>query len=124
MSTLNFPNIKPPVYPIEEEHEDHTYKGETDGITVLTRPRVTKPIIVFTLEWGALPASHMDVLRTFFDVTVRGNALEFYWTHPADGGSYAGKTFRVRFDGNLNFSLSNPGYYKGNFKIKGYEVTT
>ena len=120
----NFPSIKLPVYPIEEEHEDHTYKGETDGITVLTRPRVTKQIIAFTLEWTALPASDMDSLRNFYDNTVRGNALEFYWTHPADGGNYSGKTFRVRFDGNMRFTLDNPGKYKGSLKIKGYEVTT
>lgn len=121
---MNFPNIKKPVYPIDEEHEDHTYKGETDGITVLTRPRTTKTVIAFTLNWTALPASDMNTLRTFFDTTARGNALEFYWTHPADGGSYSGKTFKVRFDGNLKFSLAEPGRYKGSLKLKGYEVTT
>lgn len=119
---MDFPNIKPPVYPLGEEHEDHTYKGETDSITIITRPRVTKAVIAFNLEWTALPAADMDVLRDFYDNTVRGDALEFYWIHPNDGGSYAGKRFRVRFDGALNFSLAEPGKYKGAVKLKGYEV--
>ncbi len=124
MPSLSFPNIKKPVYPIEEEHEDHTYKGETDGLPIITRPRMTKAVLIFELQWTALPASDMNSLRTFFDSTVRGNALAFLWTHPADGGNYSGKTFRVRFDGNMKFSLSEPGLYKGSLKLKGYEVST
>lgn len=119
---MDFPNIMPPLYPLGEEHEDHTYKGETDSITIITRPRVTKTVIAFTLEWTALPAADMDLLRNFYDHLSRGNALEFYWTHPNDGGSYAGKRFRVRFDGTLNFKLSEPHKYKGSLRMKGYEV--
>ncbi len=119
---MNFPNLPLPNSPLEGTIEDHTYKGETDGVTILTRPKLTKMVHVFKPAWDDMPKADFQILENFYKST-RGGALEFYWTHP-DEGADANKTYLVRFDGNLEWSLSNLGYYKVSFTIKGYEVTT
>lgn len=118
---LNFPNIMPPSYSLEERHQDHTIKGQTDNVTILTRPRFTKMLKTFTVSWRALPVADMDTLRNFYE-QVHGGAVEFIWTHPNDGGTYANKQFKVRFDEDLNFSLSQFGRYNGSITITGVEV--
>lgn len=118
---MSFPNLPPPNSPLEGELEDHTLKGETDGVTVLTRPKLTKMVYVFTPSWDAMPKDDFQNLDAFYK-SVYGNAVQFEWTHPNEG-AHANKTFLVRFDGNLKWSLTNLGYYKVSFTIKGYEVS-
>ena len=118
---LSFPTIAPPNSPLKGKIENHTYKGESDGVTILTRPKMTKTVYSFTPKWDAMVKSDFLLLRNFYDVTTSGGALEFYWTHPNEGAE-ANNVYRVRFDGDLEWDLSNLGYYSISFTIKGYKV--
>ena len=119
---MNFPTIAPPNSPLDGTIEDHTYKGETDGVTIITRPKLTKPVYVFKPQWDSMSASDFALLHAFYKQTYMG-ALEFNWTHPNEGAE-ANQVYKVRFDGSLNWALNNLGYYKVSFTIKGYEVTS
>ena len=122
MSMNTFPTIEPPKSPIDGTIEDHTIKGESDGVTILTRPRFTKDVYVFKPQWDAMNSTDFASLKSFYQ-QMRGNALEFIWTHPNEGAE-ANNTYRVRFDGNMDWKLSNLGYYEVSITLKGYEVTT
>lgn len=119
---LQFPAIMPPSYALEERHQDHTIKGQTDNVTILTRPRFTKMLKTFVVSWRALPVADMNKLRVFFETKTYGGAVEFIWTYPNDGGTYANKRFKVRFEEDLVFSLTQFGRYEGNIKLTGTEV--
>lgn len=117
---MNFPTLAPPNSPLNGGIEDHTYKGETDGVTILTRPKLTKMVRVFKPQWDQMSTSDFALLQSFYESTY-GGALEFYWIHPNEGAD-ANKTFKVRFDGNLDWELIDLGRYKVSFTIKGYKV--
>ncbi len=119
---MNFPSLAPPNSPLEGSIEDHSYKGESDGVTILTRPKLTKMVRVFKPSWDAMSTSDFSSLLNFYQSSTKGGALEFNWTHPNEGAD-ANKVFLVRFDGNLEFNLTNLGRYKVKFTIKGYEVS-
>lgn len=115
---MNFPPIKPPVYPLQETYTDHSIKMQMDNLTINTRPRFTKMPKKFKLTWTALPAADFAKLRSFYLYDTKGGALSFAWTYPNEPGSgYAGKSFMVRFEGDLDFSLDNPGYYSGSVTL-------
>ncbi|MBQ9256145.1 MAG: hypothetical protein IJ694_04830 [Acidaminococcaceae bacterium] len=113
----NFPSIMAPNYPLQETHKDHSRKGEVSNTTIITSPRFTKAPLSFRLTWNSLPAADYDLLRNFYDNVVCCGALDFNWTHPDDGGNYANKVFRVRFDGDLEFRLIAVGRYEGSVKL-------
>lgn len=116
---LNFPNIKNPIYPLKHKRVDHTYKMEQDNETINTRPRFTKKPLHFTLQWSALPAADYSLLDTFFNDQTYGNALKFQWTYPLEPGcKFAGQTFTVRFSGDLEFDLVNPGLFSGQIALE------
>lgn len=116
---MSFPTLPLPNSPMEGGIEDHSYKGESDGVTILTRPKLTKMVRVFKPSWDAMPKTDFQNLLTFYK-SVYGGALQFEWTHPNEGAD-ANKVFIMRFDGNLEWSLTNLGYYKVSFTLKGYE---
>lgn len=115
---MDFPTIQYPVYPLKENIPDHTWKGETDNETILTRPRFTKVKHSFTLTWDALPIADLVTLHSFYLNQARQGALAFNWTYPPEPGSpYAGTVFAMRFDGDWEMSLSDPGHYSGSIKL-------
>lgn len=115
---MTFPDIAKPVYPLKETYPDHSLKMELDDHTVNARPRFTKKIRSFTLQWTHLTVSDFNKLRSFYLNDAHCDALAFDWTYPpVKGSEYAGKTFSVRFDGDLDFELAGPGYYTGTLKL-------
>lgn len=116
---LVFPTIKAPAYPLKEIFTDHTIKGETDSITILTRPRFTKTPVSFELSWSKLSATDFNKLRSFYRKDTKGGALIFNWTYPFNepNNDFSGQTFQVRFDGDLEFQLVDFGYYSGTITL-------
>lgn len=115
---MEFPTIKRPSFPLKETIPDHTIKGQTDGITMFTRPRFTKVPRSFTLSWSRLPITDYERLRHFYYNEVKGNALVFLWTYPdIPGNSLSGKKLTVRFDGDFEFELSDYDCYTGSIKV-------
>lgn len=113
---MDFPNIKPPVYPIKETIPDTAIKGKLENQVIIARKRFTRTPMSFELSWTALPEADYEALRAFYH-EVNG-AVPFRWTYPVGAGeSFSGKTFNVRFDGDFSFSCTNHGYWEGGIKL-------
>lgn len=108
---MQFPSIRPPVYPIKETIPDTAIKGELENQTILTRKRFTRTPRTFELTWSALPQKEYRLLKSFYE-TVNG-ALPFSWVHPIDGGA----PLMVRFSGNFEFTSVNPKYWEGTITL-------
>lgn len=114
---MDFPNIAPPVYPIRETIPDTAFKGKLENLTIVTRRRFTKTPITFELTWTALPEADYAQLRSFFQTV--NTAVVFNWKYPTGaGGPYSGITFKVRFDGGLDFTSNNPQRWAGTIKLQ------
>lgn len=114
---MDFPSIANPVYPITITSPDVTIRGQVENITILTRKRVTRVPKTFILTWTHLPTSDYNLLSDFHD-QVNG-AVDFNWVYPAgEGTKYDGKTFRVRFNGELKFQGVGPRYMSGSINLE------
>lgn len=82
MSTLTFPSIEPPVYPLEEQYEDNSISSAMEDGTVTGRRKFTKSRTTWTLKWTALPDSDHTLLMDFIRKTVYFKSLSFAWTNP------------------------------------------
>ena len=86
---MDFPNIKPPIYPIKETIPDTAIKGKLENQVIIARKRFTRTPMSFELSWTALPEADYETLRAF----------------------------NVRFDGDFSFSCTNHGYWEGGIKL-------
>nr|DAF12928.1 MAG TPA: Amicyanin [Caudoviricetes sp.] len=113
---MDFPQIKPPVYPIHETIPDTAIKGKLENQVILARKRFTRTPMTFELTWTALPESDYEKLRAFYREV--NAAVSFRWVYPVGaGGAFSGRAFTVRFDGEFSFSCANHGYWEGSIKL-------
>ena len=103
---MDFPQIKPPVFPIKETIPDTAIKGKLENQVILARKRFTRTPMTFELTWTALPEADYAKLRAFYREV-----------NAAVGGAFSGKVFNVRFDGEFSFSCTNHGYWEGSIKL-------
>ena len=113
---MDFPAIKAPIYPIKETISDTAIKGKTENQTIIARKRFTRTPMSFELSWTALPEADYEKLRAFFQEV--NAAVPFRWRYPVGaGGSFSGRVFVVRFDGDFSFSCTNHGCWEGGIKL-------
>lgn len=89
-----FPSLSiNPVYPISESREDSTIKSDQEAGYQITRQRYSRVRKKWNLTYQYLVDADYTALTTFIDVTVKGGADMFTWTHPITSVSY-----NVRFE--------------------------
>lgn len=62
---MDFPSIKPPIYPIKETIPDTAIKGKLENQVIIARKRFTRTPMSFELSWTALPEADYETLRAF-----------------------------------------------------------
>lgn len=114
MTTPSFPTL---TYTFAEEmHEelnsDPTIRNEAEDGKVLTRPRFTNALRVWTYNLRMCTEPMWLALKAF-ERTVSYGSIPFIWTHPLTG-----ETYSVRFGDSLQADQeSNTDYYKVKLKI-------
>lgn len=101
MSTIVFPDISAPAYPLKETKEDAVIRSKMEDGTVKQRPRYTRIRKTFEVNWKLLKKEEKTILENFHDVELANGALAFEWTHPLDGTVHY-----VHFDQPPSFTLS------------------
>ncbi|MCF0157917.1 MAG: phage tail protein [Veillonella sp.] len=105
-----FPNIRYPIYPIDENTPDVTRKGQVENMTLLTHRKTTKTLRSYTVQYK-IPNNEYKRLRDFYDKVNTADIFE--WTHPATG-----ELIRVRFADQLHFSSSDFGIWTGSVQLQ------
>jgi phage-related protein len=91
MTTLTFPTLPTPQFPITSANEDPTIATEFENGMTQTRPRFTRLRRNWTLKWNYMLNGDRDTLAAFW-ITAAGGAASFTWTNPYDS-----QTYTVRF---------------------------
>lgn len=94
MPEHNWPNVQLPSG-CEETTENPAIRSEMESGIVKTRARFTRIRRVWQVSWEYMRGVDYRLLRAFF-VQMRGGALDFNWTHPAEN-----IVFKVRFNGEI-----------------------
>lgn len=106
-TSINWPNIKNPSYPLEKEREDNVLRSNSEFGYVMTRQRYTKARRTYTLEWEAMRKSDYLIFAAFYDDTLKNGSLSFNWTNPETE-----ETCECRFSGPFKDKLIHQGIYE------------
>ena len=110
---LGFPQIAPPVYPLNEDWEDVGISNGFEDGTEQSRARFTRSRGTWVLHWTALKDSDYQTLMNFWRKDVKGKSQLFNWTHPITGIIYT-----VRFVEKKPFELVAPGIWSGEITMR------
>ena len=102
---MNFPNIKPPNFPLDENLQDPGIRSPMENGSVVSRARYTRIRRIFNLRWSSLPNADKETLFNFYENDIRGSSLTFNWTHPETL-----KTYVVRMT-SLRAQKIRPGFW-------------
>lgn len=102
---MNFPNISPPEYPLEEELEDNSITSTFEDGTVQSRKKFTRSRTTWKLTWGAMPQDEWDTLKNFIKNQCHFQAVVFDWNDPFGGGTHS---VRVK---SVSASLTSVNYW-------------
>lgn len=105
-----FPNIRYPIYPIQETTPDMTYKGQVENMTIISRRKTTKALRSYNVNYK-VPTSEYLRLRAFFDEV--NCSTVFDWTNPETK-----ETLKVRFADQLDFAANDYGTWVGTVKLQ------
>lgn len=90
---MNFPNIALPNFPgCSASPIDNSIKDEAVNGMSASRPRYSRQLTQYNLNWNAMTDADVNTLRAFFVATF-GGSLSFNWT------DIFGVSKVVRFDG-------------------------
>jgi hypothetical protein len=81
-TSINWPAITNPVYPLDEGSEDGVIRSQFENGVEQTRLRFTRQRKDYTLKWTRMSAADKATFDTFFDTTTAAGSLSFNWTHP------------------------------------------
>lgn len=95
----SFPSIQQPSYAISTTVGDNSIKSEMINGMVVSRPRYSRQLKKWELQWNGMPATDLGTLRTFYN-TCFGGSVAFVW-NDADDSNVAKS---VRFDSDLVYS--------------------
>lgn len=105
-----FPEIRYPIYPIQETTPDVTYKGQVENMTLITRKKTTKTLRTYSVGYK-LPTAEYQRLKAFFD-EVNCSGI-FDWINPETR-----ETLHVRFADQLDFAANDYGVWTGTVKLQ------
>ena len=107
---LEFPNIRYPIYPIDETTPDVSRKAQVENMTMLTHRKTTKALRSYSVNYK-IPTTEYVRLRNFFDQV--NTAEIFLWTHPETLAK-----IRVRFADHLHCSARDYGIRTGSIQLQ------
>ena len=92
---------KGPSLPLDPDGvmEDAVLRTPTEAGYVQTRPRYTRPRLMWGLNYNVLPDSDIAILKNWEQVTIRNGSDVFTWQHPTTLVSYD-----VRLAGPVKYS--------------------
>lgn len=96
MTTLAFPTLPNPQFPITSGNEDPAIATPFENGMIQTRPRFTRLRRSWTVKWNGMSNADRDTLAAFW-ITTAGGSTAFTWTNPYDSQSYT-----VRFTAPIN----------------------
>lgn len=85
---INFPELKPPDFPLTETPEEAVLRSSAEDGSVQTRPKFTRIRFTFEVTWNHMPEEMKQILEDFYRNTTKNGALSFNWTHPTSNKSY------------------------------------
>lgn len=105
-----FPDIRWPIYPIQETTPDISYKGQVENMTLITRKKTTRTLRAYSVGYK-LPTTDYYKLRAFYDVVNCSGVFD--WVHPETR-----ETLTVRFADQLDFAANDYGVWMGTVKLQ------
>lgn len=105
-----FPDIRWPIYPIQETTPDISYKGQVENMTLISCWQLVPYGICPPGLCRLLPGDYYK-LRSFFD-EVNCSGI-FDWIHPETR-----ETLHVRFADQLDFAANDYGVWMGTVKLQ------
>jgi phage-related protein len=112
MTTLTFPTLPTPQFPISAQNEDPTITTPFENGMEQTRPRFTKLRKSWTLKWNSMLNADRDTLAAFW-ILAFGGSTEFTWTNPYDS-----QTYTVRFSGQIRETWINDRAWQIEISLK------
>ena len=114
---VDFPSIRKPAYPLEEETVRMQLKTEFESGIVQSRPKFTTEKSRWTLHYPAMTIADYNTLRNFF-ITYIGTT--FNWTYPEmTGHALSGTTIEVRFvEGSLRATWNTKNYWTVSIQLE------
>ena len=114
MATFPTLSIKPDVSGWEEQiGYDPTIRSPYEAGYILTRPRFTRIINKWTVQYIGLPKADKETLQDF-EKQVKVGSNAFDWANPADGNTYT-----VRFVKPINYKpRDNVNFWDVQFELE------
>lgn len=114
MSTsINFPTIASPVWPLDEGREDGVIRSQFENGAEQSRLRFSRDRIDYQLRWTRMTTTDKGSLTTFFDTTTVRGSLSFNWTNPITS-----VTKEYRFTGPPKITAVDVGFWAVEFQIR------
>ena len=108
-----WPNISTLYNSLEETNHMPAIRTPFESGKMQTRARFTAKKAEFIISWVSLSNSDYELLKTFFNVTVKGGGESFNWTHPDT------TVYECRFtDDELKFISAKQNFWKGKVKFR------